>query len=826
MKIPYDWLADFVDLSGLSVHELAETISLKAFEVEEVESVGALIEGPLVSGKIVEIQKHPNADKLQVTKTQVDPQAPPRQIVCGAKNISVGQMVPVALPGAVVLNRNTGKPLPIKLGTIRNIESQGMLCSASELGINSDVEGIHILSSDLPVGLDLLHELNLKPKHVLHVASRSNRGDAMSLLGIARETAATLNRKLKQDHYKTDHAKRFTSLTNSLSKFSASIHAPKACCKVGFLYISGLTVSESPDWMKERLKLAGIGSINNVVDIGNYVMLELGQPMHAYDASKVNWQDGLSVALNGQDGIKFETLDGKECKLQRDHLIIQDSKEVLALAGVMGGQTSAVSQSTQSIILEAACFAPLWVRRTSRQTGISTESSRRFERGTDPNLVDMALLRAAELLEELAGGKVEAFSLQVTDETGETHNVQLDLRDYERLMGDKIDAIQASEILEQLGFLVRKINPELIDVRIPSFREGDVQRSVDLIEELARFRGLNEIESCPLPGVQKLLPVDKQIVRLKDKLIAFGYFENISSSLLPEGVNQCNSVLLGSTAMAVKMNNPLSREHAELRQTLLPGLLKAVALNYKRQRSSIKLFEIGKIYAFKEQWLPQVAGDKRQTQAEEKLVLSLLCSSRNKSLNWQALQSTTDDFYELKGILESLTEGKGRLELITQSLNSDLLHPSIAATVRFNGQLIGYCAKLHPLLCRTNEVSENTFALEILAEPLLRENRLKFKPLNDTPLLSRDFTVDLPVHTQLTHEKIEKKVSATKLSGLKDFKLLNRYQGKNSDSFSLSYRLVFQGDKQNLLGEEINAEMDRLKKALQEQFSEISFREG
>ncbi|HEY9886393.1 MAG TPA: phenylalanine--tRNA ligase subunit beta, partial [Vampirovibrionales bacterium] len=394
----------------------------------------------------------------------------PKQIVCGAKNISVGQIVPVALPGSVVTNRKTGEALVIKTGKIRGVASGGMLCAANELGIEEESEGIYILPESTKIGLDLIEELNLKPKAVLNIESRSNRGDALCMLGIAREVSACLNSPLKKDVYKETIS---SEVFGKIGWLKSQIVSEEVCSKVGFVKLKNVQVKESPDWIKEHLSEAGISCINNIVDITNFVMLEIGQPMHAYDEAKVDSENAICVQWAGKEyeGQKFIGLDEKEYKLSSKNLLITNNQEVLSLAGVMGGMKSSINENTKDIILEAACFEPWCVRQTSRSVGTVSESSRRFERGTNVELVEIALSRAIALLVEHAGAEVEGHTF-TSNKISKEVTIEFDLEFYERIVGHPIKAERAEEILNNLGFVVEKLSIETFKITIPIYRQS------------------------------------------------------------------------------------------------------------------------------------------------------------------------------------------------------------------------------------------------------------------------------------------------------------------------------------------------------------------
>ncbi|MDJ0625028.1 MAG: phenylalanine--tRNA ligase subunit beta [Candidatus Caenarcaniphilales bacterium] len=826
MKVPIEWIKDFVDVSEISPEKIADEISLKAFEVEKIELIGPNIKGPLVSGKIIEIFKHPNADKLQVTKVITENKKDPRQIVCGAKNIEVGQIVPVALPGAQVLDRKTGKKLSIKAGKIRDVESEGMLCSGDELGIESNIDGIYILSNEIPLGIDLIDRMKLVPEVVLDVESRSNRGDALSIQGIAREIAVCFKKDLKLDYYKLGLKNKFSERMKSLPRLSAKIVDSNSCSRIGFLKIKNVQVSQSPDWIKKRLTLANVSSINNIVDITNYVMLELGQPMHAYDSSKVNSKGALKVAFS--KNVKgFQGLDEKVYDLNEKHLVISDEEKTLSIAGVMGGLESSVQETTKDIILEAASFSFSKVRSTSRSVGTISESSKRFERGSDPELIEIALYKAAELIKELSGGEVEACVIHES-ETYKKQNqeIVLSLQDYRNMIGEEISSERLIGILEKLGFEITQTSDYSFTVKVPSYRQKDVQRPIDLVEELARFQGLNNIQSKTLPGVSKLLPINSSKQKLKQLLVQQGYLESISSSLVPESSSKGVSLL--NEQSNIRMKNPLSKDHSELRVSILQSLLSAVALNSRRQNNSIKLFEFGKIYGFDAISL----GKPQEVEA-----LAIVLSTKSKELNWKGNQLTSADFYELKGIVENLCLQKGRLlfkaiqkdsefnNALSNSKLDKFLHPKISSIIQFNGKDIGYLGKLHPQICKELEIFDATYVVELVLESIDRELKVKTTELNDNPILLRDITIDLSNHANFNHSLFEQKIKQAKISSLKNIKVISQYKPIDQDATSLSYRLVFQSESE-LIGNEINNQIQSFKEKLLKEFSGITFRDG
>jgi phenylalanyl-tRNA synthetase beta chain len=786
--------------------------------------VGPDLIGPLVAARIEEIAPHPNADKLQIAQVRIKEDEPLRQIVCGAKNIEVGQIVPASLPGAQVINRTNGEALKIKVGKIRDVESCGMLCSPSELGLPIESDGIYILPSNITVGTDLIEYLGLRKKAVLHVESRSNRGDALSIVGIARETAAAMNLPLKK--LLTLSSESFVNLPKS-GKLSGKVGDKEICSDLGFVKIEGVNISQSPDWIKERLELAGISSKNIIVDVTNYVMIEIGQPMHAYDLNKLRQSENLTLEVSncGEDLTKkhkhFSALNGESYELESEHLVIHDGEKVLSFAGLMGGNETAISEKTVDILIEAGCFAYWKVRATGRSTGLSSESSKRFERSVDPQLVKVALLRAIELITQFTEGKVTDSS--IIESSFSKPKIEMRLSFFEQNYGSAISMDEALGILNKLGFEIIKYQEDSLEIAVPSYRARDVQRPIDLVEELARIKGLNNITSRSLPGVKSFVNEVADLSGLRETLTKKGYFENISSSLISSGTLTISNLLKDRNWSFIEMNNPLSTEHSKLRMSLLDGLVKSLLTNTRRQNNSVRLFESGKVYGYMRELS---IGDQKDTglQDSEILQLGILLYDKEKSKDWNGTSRSNGDFYELKGIIEELFEGKEKISF--KALNDvEYLHPGQTAGIYQRGKLIGILGKLHPLFVKKRDLPDGIYFAELLLQPVVSESKIKVKKLSDEPFTIKDLTFDLPKTSELTHEMIESHIRSKKAKDLSDFSLISRYEGKSSDQLSLTYRLTFQSSDGTLTNEAINEEIKKLRNSLKENFSELSYRE-
>ncbi len=823
MKIPLNWLNEFVDLKNLSIKEIIENLTLKVSEVDSYDEIGKTIKGPLIAAKILEIKKHPNADKLQITQVQINEKGETLQIVCGAKNIKEGQIVPLALVGAEVINRKTNEKLFITKNNIRDIESNGMLCSASELGIDGDSEGIHILPENLDLGLDLIDYLNLKSEIIINIECKSNRDDLLCVQGIARETATAIDSTLKLDYYKQDYNKNFIDIVKNLPKNICKIESLDLCKGLVFFKIKNIKISQSSQYIKEKLIASGFNIVNNIVDILNFVMMEIGQPMHAYDSKKISDFSSLTLRKAKQKEI-FLALDNNEYKLEENKsLVISDDKNILALAGVMGGAESAINDDTQEIILEIGAFTSADVRKTSRFCGLSSESSRRFERGSDPELIKIAFLRVLELIKDSCpDAEIITYSEFFAEENKENSFIDFDLNEYNRIMGEEIKEEKALKTLKDLGFKVEKKN-NIFKVQIPSFRNRDIKRSIDLIEEIARFENLNNFKEEALKTSNKPINKEKPLENIKEILISEGYLECKSASLISEKDLNLNPIDLE----IISMKNPISKDYAHLRNSLIPSLLNIALYNTNRQNHTFKLFEIAKIYGFDKQASEQDKNNIKSTFAIEQEVLGLLISFKNQEYDWQGKLINSFDYFTLKGLIELLAYKKGNL--IFKTINSDklsFLHPNIASEIIFNNKSIGFIGKLHPLIAQKYEISKNTFIGQINLENLKKQSVFRLKKLNNILPIQKDLTLDLEINASSEmpkHADIEALITRTKLTNLDDFKFLTLYEKNNIRS--LSYRLYFLAKNEaKLTNEEINAQIEILKIKLKEKFLNISFR--
>jgi phenylalanyl-tRNA synthetase beta chain len=825
VRLSYDWLSDFVDLSGLTPEEVAEKLTMGAFEVEEIKKVGANLTGEIVVGEIMEIVPHPDptVTKMRLTRTRVREGAAPEEIVCGAWNIEVGHKIPVALPGSVVINRMTGEPFPIERTNKRGVTSNGMLCSPAELGIAGGEDGILILDPGTKVGINAKEFLGLQPDSVLIVEPRSNRGDALCVLGLAREVAALFGRSLKTPQWQLPSAQPGDKVT-------VEVENTDDCPFFTIRVLSGVKIGPSPAWMARRLEAVGMRSVNNVVDITNYVMQELGQPLHAYDMRQV--KGGHLAVRRARAGEKLTTLDEKQRELNQEVLVIADKQDVVGIAGVMGGKGSEIADDTTTLALEAACFNNRRVRRSSRLLGLSSDSSLRFERGVDLAGVRHASDRAAHLLVEHCGAKLHEFSTAGGDSLKPV-TVPLRLSEIERLTELKLTSEESSRLLAPLGFQTTSKQADRIEVSVPSFRMRDVSREVDLVEEVTRLHGYDKVPvSMPKRTVAPPLP-DTTIDTIKDALSASGMSEAWISSLVSLDDLGGRGSFEADESTAVKVLNPLSDEHQVLRQSLLPGLLKALAYNQDRGMPDVWLFETGLTY----HRLPGGKSDRSSTGTVETLKVAAAVTGQLSLSLWDA-ESKSDnksaafEFYQLKGVLQNLCERLGIPEsLISFASAPDAglwFHPSRCAAVSFKqsardkeSKPLGFLAEVHPLVAEAYGLKKAACVFELDVDGLKQARRARsFEEFYSTPVVTRDLTGDLSKATE--QAAVKQVISQVGGKLLRKVELVSIFD-LSDERKSLSYRLSFQHPEQTLTADEIDKSMSKIREQLTRQLS-VTFR--
>ncbi len=775
MKVSLNWLKELVELPA-SVPELTDLLTLAGVEVEGIETTGVSIP-KIVVAQVLESERHPNADRLSVCKVD-DGSGTPRQIVCGAKNYKVGDKVPLALPGAEMPGG-----FKIKVGKLRGVESEGMMCSAEELGLPKGEDGLLILPPDSVVGTPF-SEL-FPGDTVLDLEITPNRPDLLSHIGIAREVAALTGKSLNLPAYS---APGFTPAG------SVSVESPNAPLYT-VLAISGVKVGPSPDWLRKKLEAVGLRAINNIVDITNFVMLETGQPLHAFDAAKL---DGDIRVRQAGAGEEFLALDGRTYKLNPDNVVIADAKRALALGGVMGGEDSGVTDGTTQILLESAWFVPANIRRTSRTLGISSDSSYRFERGVNISAVHAASQRAADLMVETAGGTLGAFKQTADDSAARETVVALRPERVTALLGTEIPAQRIDEILT--GFGLGKTDTGWI---IPSFRQ-DLTREVDLIEEIARVVGLERIPSrlTAIPSAPgKADAVYDFQMSLRHKLVAQGLSEARTSTLISEA-------MLWQELPAVRLRNPLGTDQAFLRTSLLPGLLGALGRNIRQGAKRIGLFEVGRTF--------------HAEGAEERSMLALVLAGETAA-DWRGGKTRALDWHDAKGLVEVLLGVPFVLSKI--EVKSPL---ALGADILIGGKSVGRLAQLAPSSARELDATTGVLVAEFNLKALHGASaRRGFSDIPKFPAITRDIAIVCPL--AMTYGEIEDTLRAGNeplLTRIEPFDIFTDATGEKlpADRKSLAISLTFRDIGRTLNSEEVNTACERLKQALKAKLA-VDFRE-
>lgn len=784
MNVSLNWLSTHVDLGGKSPQELDDLLTFAGIEVEgiEVKGVGS---AQIVVAKIVEAVQHPNADRLKVTQVDAG-EGSLRQIVCGAQNYKVGDKVPCALPGAVLPGGFT-----IGEAKMRGVESKGMLCSSTEIGLPPGEDGLLILSADAEIGRPVkeLFESDV----LLEVEVTPNRPDLLSHHGMGRELATLLRQPLKP----LEIPARETAAAGE----AVRIESQDGCPFYTVVRIDGVTVGESPAWLKTRLESIGLRPINNVVDITNFVLHETGQPLHAFDAAKV---EGALVVRRATEGEAFAALDGTGYVLQASDLVISDaSGAALALGGVMGGADSGVTEGTTSILLEAAWFEPSGIRRTSRRTALSSDSSYRFERGADPQGVLPASALAVKLILETAGGTAATTTSVAGEAPVRVQPVTLDYARLDQLMGSSIAHPAVDEILTRLGLA------KLADGRweVPSFR-ADLQRHIDLVEEVARVHGLDQVPSRFQGAFVPSSPVDAAYdadMALRRALAALGFHESQTIKLIAD--HQVRDVLPQRPLQdgdVIRVKLPLSEDHAVMRPSLVPGLVATAARNIRQGTKSLRFFEIGRVF--------RNAGGGKAKDLESD-ALAVLVSGPATTAGW-AQAERASDLYDLKAAVAALVPN-AKVQFVPKERDGFAL----GADIQADGQSIGNFARLLPARERELDLGGAVFVAEFDLSKI-RKLRAGIPNAEDLPLFpgsSRDAAMDLPVTTaNIEIEKTLAKLQEPLLISFECFDVFRDPTGEKlaADRKSVAYRFVYRAADRTLKAEEVDAAHQRVLESL------------
>jgi phenylalanyl-tRNA synthetase beta chain len=798
MKISLNWLKQYVDFNW-SPEELGERLTMLGVEVEGVVKKTGEFEGVVVA-QILASDKHPNADKLSVCK--VADGSGERQIVCGAKNYKVGDKVPLALPGCTLATPAGSPPFTIKVSKMRGVESQGMLCSGKELGIADDADGLLILPADAKVGQPFAQHLGRPAGDVIYdLEVTPNRPDLNSFIGLAREISAITGNPLKFP----DVAFGQTSPESIRSLVDIRLEDPELCPRYTARLIRGVKIGPSPDWLKSALESIGLRSINNVVDVTNFVLMEIGQPLHAFDYKLLQSKDGhvpTIVIRRASAEEKFTTLDGQQRTLNDKMLLIADENRGIALAGVMGGQNSEINDATTDVLIESAYFKPQNIRATSKALDLRTDASYRFERGADISICDWASQCAAQLIQQVAGGTIVSEVIDAYPKPATQTQITLRHAKVDELLGIKISEGEQVEFLRRLGLEVTS-TPGQLTATIPTFRV-DLKREVDLIEEIARLYGIDKIPSTPPRGAIGSHPFDAvydQLSEVRRVLAAQGLSEACGQTLISD-IPQLNPV---------RLENPLSSEMNILRPSLLPGLLDSLRHNLHHKNHDVALFEIGRVFlsgsSGRESALTSSPGV-----TESRRVAIAMTGARSR-LFWSGSERDAKmDVFDLKGIVETLFEYLGLRGLVwTRAAAPERLYVE-SATITLGKQTLGNLGQLHPVRARNYDLRDPVFLAEFDLDLLLarRATPKSLKPLPAFPGIRRDIAMLLPEAT--THDAVASAVKQLKPQNLESLELFDVFRGKNipEGQKSVAYAFHYRNPEKTLTDHEVNAAHDRV----------------
>lgn len=787
MKFPLSWLQEYIDVN-LSPNALAKTLTMAGLEVESVEKVSPGFSGVIVA-KVLEVEKHPNADKLCIAT--VTDGTDKHVVVCGASNCRPGIKTALALAGATVLDEE-GKPFKIKKGKIRGVESNGMLCAADELGLGKHSEGIIEFAEHMKEGADLAE---MYSDVVFEVAITPNLGHCSCLLGIAQELSAATGAPVKRPMVDVKEIESHSTH----GKLKVKIDDTAACPRYAARVIENVKVGPSPEWLQKRLTLSGIRPINNVVDITNYVFLEQGQPLHAFDYDRIGGQ--IITVRKAHQGEKFVTLDNKERELTSEMLMICDEKHPIALAGVMGGLESEVVDNTTTVALESAYFNPVSIRRTSKKLGLTSDASKRFERNADPNRVPIALDRAATLIAELAGGKV--CQGMIDQKYGEFHQKAIDCRlsRINELLGTKLGVGEVETLFHSLGFHTRWDGKDSFHVRIPTDR-ADITIEVDLVGEVARFLTPEQIPNTASRYHTSTLPHAPIFLferKVRSQLVGNGLQEFLTCDLIGPKLLSVVKEDPSPTSTMVKILNPNSEEQSILRESLLPGMLDVVKYNFDHDNPDIHGFEIGRIHFKAEE------GYKEQSVAGIALM-------GNAAPSYWDPKAREVDFYDLKGIVENLLAGLGIEGCIFKPSNFEIFHPGRQAAIYAGDIRVGSLGEIHPIVQKRLDVPQRIYFAELNLHDLfpLRKPEHRMEALPLYPCTTRDWTLTLD--DSINFEQVLNIIRSKKSQLLEEVSLLDIYRneklGQNKKNVTLHF--VYRDKAKTLSQEAADAEHARL----------------
>ena len=813
MNISYNWLKDYLefDLQPDEVAAALTSIGLETGGVEEVQTIKGGLEG-LVIGEVLTCEEHPNSDHLHITTVNVGG-AEPLQIVCGAPNVAAGQKVVVAVNGTKLYDGD--ECFTIKRSKIRGVESNGMICAEDEIGIGTDHAGIIVLPADAVVGTPAKEYYNVKSDYVLEVDITPNRVDATSHFGVARDLAAFLKQNGKPADLKRPSVNAF-KIDDETPAIEVVVENTEACLRYSGITIKGVTVKESPEWLQNRLKVIGLRPINNVVDITNYILHGVGQPLHSFDADKVK---GNKVVVRAAvEGEKFVTLDGVERTLTDRDLMICNAEEPMCIAGVFGGLDSGVTEQTRNVFLESATFHPTWIRKTARRFGLNTDASFRYERGLDPNQTVEVMKRAALLIQEVAGGTITGAIQDIYPAPAAPYRVELTYNKVNTLIGKVIPVETVKSILESLEMNIVSETAEGLVIDVPVYRI-DVQRDVDVIEDILRIYGYNNVEFSDnvKSNLSYQTPTDRSYKLqnlISEQLCGCGFNEILNNSLTRSAYYDNLSTY--PVSHCVMLMNPLSADLNGMRQTLLFGGLESVEHNAKRKNGNIRFFEFGNCYDYN---IDNKKEGETLAEFSEDYRLALWVSGSRVDNNW-AHPNEKSSVYELKAYVENILVrlGVNLQKVIFGNLANDIYSAGLSITTS-SGRQLGTMGIVSPKICKEMDIDTEVYYAELSWTLLMKEikkSKVTFSEISKFPAVKRDLALLLDKNVQFA--EIEKIATESERKLLKDVTLFDVYEGKNLPAGKKSYAVSFylQDEGKTLNDKQIDAIMKKIQTNLEQ----------
>ena len=793
MKVPLSWLREYVNVD-LPPADLAHRLTMAGVEVAEVVETGGWKE--CFVGEVLTKQPHPQADRLSLCRVTTG--AEEIEVVCGAPNVAAGQKICFAKVGAILYNSHTGKQEALKAARIRGVESQGMICSALELGLSEDHEGIVVLPEDAPTGIPLDSYLG---DTVLDLELTPNRLDCLSVLGVAHEVGALTGQPVWEPDI--SYPEDGPAITDQVS---ISIADPDLCRRYTASLITGVKIGPSPRWLQERLTKAGYRPISNVVDVTNYVMLEYDQPLHSFDYDRL--KDQTIIVRRAKAGEKLVTLDDVERKLTPNVLVIADAHDPIGIGGVIGGANSEIGPHTVAVLLESATFNEHNNRETAQSMGLRTEATLRFEKGIRPELAPIALRRATQLIQQVAGGQVAEGIIDVFPDQQAAHQtVGLSTERLKKLLGMDIDIETVQRVLQSLGFQCQRSGPGRVEVAVPYWR-NDINIEEDLVEEVVRIIGYDSVPttmlSTPIPA-QQTTPMTSIVGAVKDALVAAGMQEVISYPLVSRtDLQRVN--LMDEAKPPLRIANPMSAEQEYLRPTLRASLLATLATNEGHGEGPFRLFEVGRVFNSKGGELP-----------EERDMAAGVLAGRRWNPSWLVDDSTLD-FYDAKGPVELMMDTFG-ITCLFEPVDDPFFHPGRCARMMAGKESLGIVGEVHPSILSRFDLKTQPVALLELDLPAVLQSQKgisrQVRPLSRYPAATRDLALVVPAGVPAA--RVREIVSSHRL--VERVELFDVYSGENiaSDSKSMAFHVFFQSHQRTLTAEEVNRAMQGLLRTLEQQ---------